>query len=255
MGITLTEASAEQLAAALPAGELDLGVIAAVEPLPPGLAAEVVLDEALVAAVAHDHPLARRTAIALADLAGPTRSSPCRAEPACAPGSTRPGRARASARASRSRRATRRCSPTSPPAGSGVAIVPESITWAAGRPKLHALAITRPALRGRIELRLAGRRTVEPGRASADSGGPGDTAGMSERNVLGGALEPCGFDPVTGCHRDGCCRTGPEDLGSHTICAVVTPEFLEHQREHRERPDHAVPQYSFPGLAPATAGA
>ena len=51
-----------------------------------------------------------------------------------------------------------------------------------------------------------------------------------ERNVLGGELEPCGTDPLTGFFRDGCCSTGPEDLGSHTVCAVVTAEFLEHQR-------------------------
>ena len=51
-------------------------------------------------------------------------------------------------------------------------------------------------------------------------------AAVSERNVLGGALEPCGADPVTGFFRDGCCRTGPDDVGSHTICAVVTEEFL-----------------------------
>ena len=52
---------------------------------------------------------------------------------------------------------------------------------------------------------------------------------MTDRNVLGGELEPCGTDPITGFFRDGCCRTGPEDRGSHTICAVVTAEFLEHQ--------------------------
>ena len=49
---------------------------------------------------------------------------------------------------------------------------------------------------------------------------------MDERNVLGGELEPCGTDPLTGFYRNGCCSTGPEDLGSHTICAVVTAEFL-----------------------------
>ena len=52
----------------------------------------------------------------------------------------------------------------------------------------------------------------------------------TDRNVLGGELEPCGTDPMTGFFRDGCFSTGPEDLGSHTICAVVTSEFLEHQR-------------------------
>jgi uncharacterized protein (DUF2237 family) len=65
-----------------------------------------------------------------------------------------------------------------------------------------------------------------------------DTAVVGDRNVLGGELEPCGTDPLTGFYRDGCCNTGPEDLGSHTICAVVTQEFLEHQ------------QYRFPGLVP-----
>lgn len=53
---------------------------------------------------------------------------------------------------------------------------------------------------------------------------------MSERNVLGAELEVCGLDPVTGWHRDGCCNTGPEDLGSHTVCAVMTREILDHQR-------------------------
>jgi uncharacterized protein (DUF2237 family) len=53
---------------------------------------------------------------------------------------------------------------------------------------------------------------------------------MPDRNVLGGPLEPCVTDPLAGFYRDGCCSTGPEDLGGHTICAVVTAEFLEHRR-------------------------
>ena len=69
-----------------------------------------------------------------------------------------------------------------------------------------------------------------------------------ERNVLGGELEPCGTDPVTGFFRDGCCRTGPEDLGLHTICAVATAEFLEHQRSIGNDLSRAMPQYGFPGL-------
>ena len=73
---------------------------------------------------------------------------------------------------------------------------------------------------------------------------------MSERNVLGEALQPCGSDPVTGFYRDGCCRSGAEDLGSHTICAVVTAEFLEHQRDIGNDLTSAVPQYGFPGLVP-----
>jgi uncharacterized protein (DUF2237 family) len=73
---------------------------------------------------------------------------------------------------------------------------------------------------------------------------------MTERNVLGGELEPCGFDPVTGFFRDGCCSTGPEDLGSHTICAVVTAEFLAHQQSIGNDLSTPMPAYRFPGLNP-----
>jgi uncharacterized protein (DUF2237 family) len=73
---------------------------------------------------------------------------------------------------------------------------------------------------------------------------------MSDRNVLGGELETCGLDPVTGWHRDGCCNTGPEDLGSHTVCAVMTQEFLEHQRSIGNDLITPMPQYRFPGLVP-----
>ena len=77
-----------------------------------------------------------------------------------------------------------------------------------------------------------------------------DTASMGDRNVLGGELEPCGTDPLTGFYRDGCCTTGPEDLGSHTICAVVTAEFLAHQRGIGNDLSTPMPQFSFPGLVP-----
>ncbi len=73
---------------------------------------------------------------------------------------------------------------------------------------------------------------------------------MTERNVLGDELEPCGTDPVTGFFRDGCCSTAPEDFGSHTICAVVTAEFLDHQRSIGNDLSTAMPQYGFPGLMP-----
>ena len=69
------------------------------------------------------------------------------------------------------------------------------------------------------------------GRSSGCGTGP-----MADRNVLGGALQPCGTDPLTGFYRDGCCSTGPEDIGRHTICAVVTAEFLAHQQLDRQRP-------------------
>ncbi len=68
--------------------------------------------------------------------------------------------------------------------------------------------------------------------------------------MLGNELEPCGTQPLTGFFRDGCCSTGPEDLGSHTICAVVTAEFLDHQRTIGNDLSTPLPQYRFPGLVP-----
>ncbi len=73
---------------------------------------------------------------------------------------------------------------------------------------------------------------------------------MPEHNVLGGDLEPCGTEPMTGFFRDGCCATGPQDLGSHTICAVVTAEFLAHQQSIGNDLSSPMPSYGFPGLAP-----
>lgn len=73
---------------------------------------------------------------------------------------------------------------------------------------------------------------------------------MTQRNVLGSALQPCGTEPMTGFFRDGCCRTGPEDLGSHTICAIVTAEFLEHQRSIGNDLSSPRPEYRFAGLVP-----
>ena len=69
-----------------------------------------------------------------------------------------------------------------------------------------------------------------------------------DRNVLGEPLEPCGTDPLTGFYRDGCCSTGPEDAGLHTICAVVTQEFLDHQVSIGNDLTTPMPAYHFPGL-------
>jgi uncharacterized protein (DUF2237 family) len=70
------------------------------------------------------------------------------------------------------------------------------------------------------------------------------------RNVLGGELEPCGFDPLTGFYRSGCCDTGSEDAGVHVVCARVTAEFLEFSREHGNDLSTPHPEYGFPGLQP-----
>jgi hypothetical protein len=72
----------------------------------------------------------------------------------------------------------------------------------------------------------------------------------AEQNVLGGPLEACGVDPVTGFFRDGSCATGPEDLGSHTVCAVVTGEFLDFQRRTGNDLSTPRPEFAFPGLRP-----
>ncbi len=73
---------------------------------------------------------------------------------------------------------------------------------------------------------------------------------MADRNVLGGELELCGTEPLTGFFRDGSCTTGPEDRGSHTICAVVTAEFLEHQRQIGNDLSTSRPALRFVGLVP-----
>ena len=71
-----------------------------------------------------------------------------------------------------------------------------------------------------------------------------------ERNVVGGPLEECGTQPLTGFYRDGCCSTGDQDVGRHTICAVVSAEFLAHQRSIGNDLSTPRPEYRFPGLDP-----
>jgi len=71
-----------------------------------------------------------------------------------------------------------------------------------------------------------------------------------ELNVLGGPLQPCGTDPLTGFYRDGRCSSGPEDAGLHTVCTVVSAEFLEMQRDLGNDLSTPRPEYGFPGLAP-----
>ena len=68
------------------------------------------------------------------------------------------------------------------------------------------------------------------------------------RNVLGGALQPCSDDPPTGFFRNGCCDTGPADMGSHTVCAVMTAEFLDYSRAVGNDLSTPAPQFGFPGL-------
>ena len=68
-------------------------------------------------------------------------------------------------------------------------------------------------------------------------------------NVVGGELLPCSTTPVTGFYRDGCCATGPEDVGSHTVCAVMTDEFLDFSRRVGNDLSTPKPEWGFAGLS------
>ncbi len=70
------------------------------------------------------------------------------------------------------------------------------------------------------------------------------------KNVLGGDLQVCGRDPLTGFYRDGCCRSGRDDLGLHLVCTRVTEEFLAFSRAHGNDLSTPVPEHHFPGLRP-----
>src|SRR5512134_1514007 len=79
---------------------------------------------------------------------------------------------------------------------------------------------------------------------------PRDTPGGGARNVLGGPLATCCTAPLTGFYRDGSCHTGPQDLGTHVVCAQVTQAFLEFSVARGNDLVTPVPQFHFPGLAP-----
>ena len=73
---------------------------------------------------------------------------------------------------------------------------------------------------------------------------------MAGKNVLGTELQSCSEDPMTGFYRDGCCNTGAEDRGLHTVCVRVNAEFLEFSRSVGNDLSTPMPQYAFPGLQP-----
>jgi len=70
------------------------------------------------------------------------------------------------------------------------------------------------------------------------------------RNVLGGELAPCSTNPVAGFYRNGRCETGPDDVGMHTVCAVMTPEFLRFSMSAGNDLSTPRPEFDFPGLRP-----
>lgn len=70
------------------------------------------------------------------------------------------------------------------------------------------------------------------------------------KNVFGEPLIPCSLDPLTGFYRNGCCETGPEDSGTHTVCAIMTEEFLLFSKSRGNDLISPIPEYQFPGLRP-----
>jgi uncharacterized protein len=70
------------------------------------------------------------------------------------------------------------------------------------------------------------------------------------RNVLGGVLENCSLKPMTGFFRNGCCDTGAEDVGSHTVCIVATAEFLAFSKSRGNDLSTPMPEFGFAGLVP-----
>lgn len=73
-------------------------------------------------------------------------------------------------------------------------------------------------------------------------------ADVADRNVLGGSLISCSTDPMTGFYRDGCCRSGAEDAGVHSVCCVMTEEFLDFSRSVGNDLSTPRPEWGFPGL-------
>lgn len=71
---------------------------------------------------------------------------------------------------------------------------------------------------------------------------------IESRNVIGTVLKPCSLDPLTGWHRDGCCKTGAGDQGVHVVCAKVDDRFLEFSKSRGNDLSTPRPEYGFPGL-------
>jgi uncharacterized protein (DUF2237 family) len=83
-----------------------------------------------------------------------------------------------------------------------------------------------------------------------DAGSGGEGGRAPSLNVLGGKLEACSIKPMTGFYRNGCCDTGTEDIGSHTVCILATAEFLEFSKSRGNDLSTPLPAFGFAGLKP-----
>src|SRR5271165_700756 len=97
---------------------------------------------------------------------------------------------------------------------------------------------------------FAGIAAIQESAMLRDDSGNGGGRPSSPRNVLGDRLDVCSMEPKTGFFRDGCCNTNGGDVGSHTVCAVMTAEFLEFSKFRGNDLSTPMPQFGFPGLRP-----
>ena len=106
---------------------------------------------------------------------------------------------------------------------------------------------------GRCDSPKISSRSTTPHAETAmlrDDNGNGGGRPSTPRNVLGERLEVCSISPMTGFFRDGCCDTGREDIGSHTVCAVMTAAFLEFSKSRGNDLSTPMPEFGFRGLKP-----
>jgi uncharacterized protein len=94
------------------------------------------------------------------------------------------------------------------------------------------------------------KRPIAPAPGTVAGRDSGADRQLNAHNVLGEPLEICSMRPMTGFHRDGCCNTGREDVGSHTVCAVMTAAFLDFSKSRGNDLSTPVPELGFPGLKP-----
>lgn len=112
----------------------------------------------------------------------------------------------------------------------------------------HFLALLHTVNTISVGRATASQVSVPAGGFQSQAGRRMTTMTSEAKNVLGGQLQPCGYDPMTGFYRDGFCHTGPQDFGAHVVCAIVTDEFLEDTKSRGNDLSSPKPQFGFPGL-------
>ncbi|AAK25622.1 conserved hypothetical protein [Caulobacter vibrioides CB15] len=115
---------------------------------------------------------------------------------------------------------------------------------------VETLAVLRRSKSLSNEIIATGSRLVAGPSGAQDRAMTATRYDKNAKNVLGQELVPCSLDPVTGFYRNGCCETGPHDLGLHTVCAVMTRDFLAFSKAQGNDLSTPRPDLAFPGLKP-----